>query len=346
MYVTLPANTYTPDLTVPTHHHHTAHISNSYSKYLANERQINWDKVASNPLNNNEITNGHAARMRYSRFKKQMDSTQNSSSPAPASAPRKPRTPKLDGAVRKNGSRVEKNRSPKKEKKGGLVKVEGRVKHEDEGCRQGTVESSARGTPELDHQNGRNQDFGLGLGLSPTMGMGNGMHLSPHRDHANMSFIPESAAVVQVKRERKGSAQMSYYQPALPHHQNGGHVLPAQEYANSTSNSNSVTTGTTEANTPLRMCVEHSPSPEAESFSYTGHDVGEIGEMDEYVSSFGIEGQYGTPLLGEFGMALQGSFGEGFDGFWGEQQQGGLGHGGQGVGVKKEERWEEGYRVV
>jgi len=36
-------------------------------------KDIDWNKVASNPIICGEITNGHAARMRYSRFKKQMD---------------------------------------------------------------------------------------------------------------------------------------------------------------------------------------------------------------------------------------------------------------------------------
>ena len=37
--------------------------------------QIDWNKVAHDPILSQEITNCHAARMRYSRFKKQMEGT-------------------------------------------------------------------------------------------------------------------------------------------------------------------------------------------------------------------------------------------------------------------------------
>jgi hypothetical protein len=66
------------------------------------QKQIDWNKVASDPVLQQEITNGHAARMRYSRFKKQIEGT---------AAPRKPRNP---NSPRK--TKVEKNKSPKKEK--------------------------------------------------------------------------------------------------------------------------------------------------------------------------------------------------------------------------------------
>ncbi|KAM3078091.1 hypothetical protein ACMFMG_002607 [Clarireedia jacksonii] len=36
-------------------------------------KDIDWNKVAMDPILSQEITNGHAARMRYSRFKKQME---------------------------------------------------------------------------------------------------------------------------------------------------------------------------------------------------------------------------------------------------------------------------------
>lgn len=56
--------------------------------------------MASDPVLQQEITNGHAARMRYSRFKKQIEGT---------ASPRKPRNP---NSPRK--TKVEKNKSPKK----------------------------------------------------------------------------------------------------------------------------------------------------------------------------------------------------------------------------------------
>lgn len=66
--------------------------------------QIDWNKVARDPILSQEITNGHAARMRYSRFKKQMDGT--TSMPT---RPRKTATPRR--------SRVEKKKPTKREPK-------------------------------------------------------------------------------------------------------------------------------------------------------------------------------------------------------------------------------------
>ncbi|QSZ33756.1 hypothetical protein DSL72_005327 [Monilinia vaccinii-corymbosi] len=67
-------------------------------------KDIDWNKVAHDPILSQEITNGHAARMRYSRFKKQMDGT--TSMPT---RPRKKATPRR--------SRVEKKRPAKREPK-------------------------------------------------------------------------------------------------------------------------------------------------------------------------------------------------------------------------------------
>ncbi|THV50107.1 hypothetical protein BGAL_0165g00270 [Botrytis galanthina] len=66
--------------------------------------QIDWNKVAHDPILSQEITNGHAARMRYSRFKKQMDNA--TSSPVHA---RKIATPRR--------SRIEKKKPAKREPK-------------------------------------------------------------------------------------------------------------------------------------------------------------------------------------------------------------------------------------
>ena len=69
------------------------------------KNQINWNEVAADPILQEQITNGHAARMRYSRFKKQMDN------PGAPPTPRKPRNP---NSPRK--TKVEKNKFPKKVK--------------------------------------------------------------------------------------------------------------------------------------------------------------------------------------------------------------------------------------
>ncbi|RFU33416.1 hypothetical protein B7463_g2926, partial [Scytalidium lignicola] len=65
-------------------------------------KDIDWNKVARDPILQQEITNGHAARMRYSRFKKQIEGT---------ATVRRPRNP--NGSPRK---RVEKkSKKPKSE---------------------------------------------------------------------------------------------------------------------------------------------------------------------------------------------------------------------------------------
>ncbi|KAH8657165.1 hypothetical protein BGZ60DRAFT_434810 [Tricladium varicosporioides] len=66
-------------------------------------KDIDWNQVARHPVHTQEITNGHAARMRYSRFKKQMDGTKD--------IVRKQKNP---ASPRKN--RVEKKQTTKKEK--------------------------------------------------------------------------------------------------------------------------------------------------------------------------------------------------------------------------------------
>ncbi|KAN0110137.1 hypothetical protein V8E51_006524 [Hyaloscypha variabilis] len=101
-------------------------------------KDIDWNKVAHHPILMQEITNGHAARMRYSRFKKQMDGT---------ATVRRPRGPNTNSPRK---AKVEKPKSPRKGK--GKAKEEEaeeeRVKMEPGmgmgyGERQGTVESEA-----------------------------------------------------------------------------------------------------------------------------------------------------------------------------------------------------------
>ncbi|KAL3421282.1 hypothetical protein PVAG01_07727 [Phlyctema vagabunda] len=66
-------------------------------------KDIDWNQVAHDPILAQEITNGHAARMRYSRFKKQMDGT---------SGVRRQRNP---NQTRKKAEKKAKGRQPKQE---------------------------------------------------------------------------------------------------------------------------------------------------------------------------------------------------------------------------------------
>lgn len=100
--------------------------------------QIDWNKVATDPSLTTTITNGHAARMRYSRFKKQMDGT------APVRRPRN-NTSSASSSPQKR-KRIEKNRAsedPVQIKRGSTshMKAEG-----GDGEREGTVESTAEHT--------------------------------------------------------------------------------------------------------------------------------------------------------------------------------------------------------
>lgn len=68
--------------------------------------QIDWNKVADDPMLKNQITNGHAARMRYARFKKQMEGTVGERKPRAPATPRK----RKDG--KKRGSPKNEERQP------------------------------------------------------------------------------------------------------------------------------------------------------------------------------------------------------------------------------------------
>lgn len=67
--------------------------------------KIDWNKVANDPVLRNEITNGHAARMRYSRFKKQMEggTAGVSRKPRNTNSPRKNK-PKKNGKPDQNAN--------------------------------------------------------------------------------------------------------------------------------------------------------------------------------------------------------------------------------------------------
>ncbi|KAK0122374.1 hypothetical protein ONS95_010615 [Cadophora gregata] len=243
-------------------------------------RDINWDKVANEPILNNEITNGHAARMRYSRFKKQMDASTGNLQPP---TPRKPRK-----------NRVEKTKSAKKDKRplGGPkterddekeIKSEGKGKGKERehkrgvkseyGIREGTGESllssSAsmsgslnRDTPEL--------EGGLSMMPSPAVSLAqhdlssalhhshsSGLGMSSFQNFSHASSSMSFADAVQVKRERKPSAKTL----------NGGLFTQAQaqspqqisseqlQFNLQMHNGTSTVSNSTHPSTP-RMCIE------------------------------------------------------------------------------------------
>ncbi|EPE36239.1 hypothetical protein GLAREA_05577 [Glarea lozoyensis ATCC 20868] len=69
-------------------------------------KDVNWDKVANNKILENEISNGHAARMRYSRFKTQMDSSIGIVKKRRKNSPRKA---KADKPIKKEKGRKNEN---------------------------------------------------------------------------------------------------------------------------------------------------------------------------------------------------------------------------------------------
>lgn len=295
--------------------------------------QINWDKVAQDPILSEQITNGHAARMRYSRFKKQMDAANGIQAP---STPRKPRK-----------NRVEKNRSPKKEKNTGKLKNEKgeeeelkRVKKErvHEG-REGMVESVV---------GSEGESFGASVespGFGSALGMGGGMD------------------VANIKRERKPST--IYLQ------RNQQHASSSLSISNSASNTNSTLPNTPrmcieQSPSPREsfMCGAGEMSDMDElmtSFNlpHDHHHHGHSGLFSPLMGGepFGMGGEFG----GGLGMGV-----DPYEGFWGvHEHQTGEASGGGGdqqlqemdgqslimesaavVAVKKEPRWEEQYRHV
>ena len=74
------------------------HVSLTYCTNV--KYQIDWNKVAHDPILSQEITNGQAAYMRYSRFKKQIEGTapvrrpHKNNSGSPSSSPKKARAKK------------------------------------------------------------------------------------------------------------------------------------------------------------------------------------------------------------------------------------------------------------
>ncbi|PVH80945.1 hypothetical protein DL98DRAFT_588003 [Cadophora sp. DSE1049] len=242
-------------------------------------KDINWDKVAHDPILNSEITNGHAARMRYSRFKKQMDAA-NGNLPPPT--PRKPRK-----------NRVEKTKSVKKEKKPGggsgakterddgkEVKSEEKGKERERerergvkseyGVREGTGESLLSSAASMSGSLNRDTpdlEGGISMMPSPAVslaqhdlssglhhGHGHGLGMSPFQPLSHSSSNMSFADVVQVKRERKPSAKtlnsglFAHAQVQSPHQVSEQLHLQMQNGTSSVSNS-------THPSTP-RMCIE------------------------------------------------------------------------------------------
>ncbi|KAH8593739.1 hypothetical protein B0O99DRAFT_209778 [Bisporella sp. PMI_857] len=110
-------------------------------------KDIDWNKVAHDPILSQEISNGHAARMRYSRFKKQMEGT---------TSPKKPRNP-----VSPRKSKVEKNKSPGKKGK------ERKPSDDEEKIKAENEEAGEVGSSQETVDNGPEPSVrGLGLGLS------------------------------------------------------------------------------------------------------------------------------------------------------------------------------------
>ncbi|CZT09229.1 uncharacterized protein RAG0_14060 [Rhynchosporium agropyri] len=356
--------------------------------------QINWDKVAHHPLlepedDKEKKINGHAARMRYSRFKKQMDAACGD---IPPPTPRKPRK-----------SRVEKTKSPKKEKRApDEIKREyesqrerngeGRVKSEFVDGREGTGESLDMGSINSSAVQLAQRDLASGLGFDRGMS-----HTGQNVRHPNTLHFPDLDPI-QIKPERKPSANIL---------QSGGLYAHSQPQSHSHSNSplrgfhpdfhsashvTSSVSNSTLPNTP-RMCIEeqeyspaHSPSSHYAHPSHIHTHPGpshrntydprteenftedmEV-DLDEMMHSFEMPSQNGhdghelyTSMMNDsafaFGMGSpglglgMGMGGDSFDEFW--SQDNGHGEGGgvrdevvETVSVKKEARWEEGYRRV
>jgi hypothetical protein len=114
--------------------------------------QIDWNKVAHDPILSQEITNGHAARMRYSRFKKQMDGT---------SAVRRPRTIPPPSPHK---NRVEKSsKSPRKIKERHPSDAGDRVKPEAAESGYATPE----GTPDVKREHASESPYAASTPVEP-----------------------------------------------------------------------------------------------------------------------------------------------------------------------------------
>lgn len=196
---------------------------------------------------------------------------------------------------------------------------------------------------------------------------------SPKKGKAKAKEEDEDEDDSQVKREpgmgsRQGTAESEAHSGVEGRVEKGVKLEPGRGLASAShTHSGSLPTPMTMPNTPSsssRYVREASASPSpgpSERF-----EAGDIGEIDEMGFSFGMHGEEpmygGVPLMGEgvgmgasfgggfgMGMGMQMGLGDPFDGMWqGHSGHGGNGgsvmHGGEGVHVKTEPRWEEAYR--
>ncbi|KAE8440975.1 hypothetical protein EG329_006138 [Mollisiaceae sp. DMI_Dod_QoI] len=271
-------------------------------------KDLKWEEVASDPIHSKPITNGHAARMRYSRFKKQMDRKNDNNTPTT-------NTPKR--------SRVEKNRSPAKMKRGsrsGVVKPEDGTGEASE--REGTVDSTADmsmldvgmdGIARVKQERGSRYTQNQ-TGEGSESGNGNGMLMTP---------LPSTPRYCIEDRSQSPS-------PSLIHNR-----AQVQEQD------------------PGQSFATNGIDDYVGSFGIGSEGVGEslfgevIGGHAAEVYGMGMHGGLGV------GMGMENSF----ESLWdpnqsmhsqsqshGPSQSHGGGGEGEGVSVKTEPRWEEAYR--
>lgn len=140
---------------------------------------MKWEDVAAHPIHSETITNGHAARMRWSRLKKQLEK-QLEGTPA-VQKPRNPASPRK--------TRVEKNKSPKKikdckrESENHRIKMEageaGAGRHSLEGTPEAGREESQHASPMVKREPGMSGGYPLtpvgSQGQTPSPGFGGNM---------------------------------------------------------------------------------------------------------------------------------------------------------------------------
>jgi hypothetical protein len=246
--------------------------------------QIDWNKVAHDPILSQEITNGHAARMRYSRFKKQMEGTapvrrpRNNNSGSPSSSPKKAKVEKnATKSLRKVKERAPSNATSE------------RVKTEASESGYGTAE----GTPEAAGHETQNPSAGV-IKREHLSSRDENLHLYTPVTPASMSPTPSPGGFTASQ-----DMDEILHSFSMPGHDNMTHepMGHAQMYPGVMEDPNQVAYGMA-IQMPLGMDMMEDP------FTH-----GMWGEDDEH-------GRH-------------------------EQERGGESNG---VTVKTEERWEDGYR--
>jgi len=291
--------------------------------------------VAHDPILSQEITNGHAARMRYSRFKKQMDGT------APVRRPRNPASPRKS-KVEKKGKKIKKRDQSDDEAE--KIKLEvGEV-----GINPAHSESE-RNTPEpgsATETSTQNSSF-----MSSSTGS-MGLCLPTPRETPSFQGLSSGMGLgLQTKTPRQSHSPMLASSSLSPH--STPHMTPIIKHEPGLSSSSRM--GIQRSGYPLTP-VESQSQTQTPSPSFCGGGVG-AGEcdMNEFMTSFGYEGSFGNAgSFGSMGIGLSPGMGLGgmgladpFVGSW--QGTYGQGHGDdedeeEDVPVKREERWDEGYR--